>query len=166
MYIKQATLEDVEIISKIHAYSWKAAYKDIIPQKYLDDLKDSYWVSAFEDWIRNNKLTTQLVFDNEIAVGCVAYGKSRDDKFPYWGEIVSIYTLPQYFGKGYGKYLMNFALSDLKKCDYNDVYLWVLKENKRAKKFYENLGFKCNNDEYTFDIMGKQLIDERYILSL
>lgn len=35
--IRKATLKDVGIISKIHALSWKAAYKGIIPQKYLEE---------------------------------------------------------------------------------------------------------------------------------
>lgn len=166
MHIRQAILEDVKDISKIHALSWKCAYKDMVPQQYLDELKYDFWVSTFQHWIANNILTVQLIFDHQRPVGCISYGKSRDDQLPNWGEVVSIYLLPNYFGKGYGQKLLECALLDMKKSGYTDIYLWVLKENLNARKFYEKNNFQNNDDECTFELMEKQLIDVRYVLSL
>ena len=159
--IRRATLDDVKDISRIYALSWKSAYKGIIPQAYLDELKD-FWVSKFVEWINDRVLTAQLISDNGSLVGCVAYGKSRDISLPDWGEIVSIYLLPEYFGKGYGNKLLESALIDLKQLGYQNIYIWVLKENQRARHFYERKKLQCNNDEYIFEIMGEQLIDVRY----
>ena len=64
--IRQATVRDTKIISNIHASSWKIAYKDIVPQRYLDELKYDFGVPAFQNWINNNILTAQLIYDNEI----------------------------------------------------------------------------------------------------
>jgi len=165
MEIRKATPNDVKDISRIHALSWKSAYKGIVPQAYLDELKEDFWVSAFEAWIKDNVLTAQLIVEDGSSVGCVAYGKSRDKCLPDWGEIVSIYLLPEYFSKGYGNKLLESALSDLKQSDYQSVYLWVLKENQRARHFYEKNKFQCNKDECVCEIMGKQLTDIRYIYS-
>ena len=165
MEIKQATLKDIEAISYIHASSWRSAYRDIVPQSYLNELKDDFWVSAFHTWIKNDILTGQIIFDKETAVGCMAYGKSRDNKLSDWGEIVSIYLLPEYFGKGYGQKLLDVALADMKESGYQNIYLWVLKENSKAQKFYKKNKFQHTSDEYIFDIQGKQLIDIRFILS-
>ncbi|EHQ89603.1 GNAT family N-acetyltransferase [Desulfosporosinus youngiae] len=162
MEIRKATLHDVKQISRIHALSWKSAYKGIVPQAYLDELKEDFWVPAFEAWLKDNVLTAQLIFEKSGAIGCVAYGKSRDKSLPNWGEIVSIYLLPDYFGKGYGNKLLASALSDLKQAGYPDIYLWVLKENQRARHFYEKNKLQCNNDECICEIMGKRLIDIRY----
>lgn len=166
MKIRQATVRDIKIISSIHASSWKIAYKGIVPQRYLDELRYDFWESAFQNWISNNILTAQLVYDNEIPVGIIAYGKSRDDKFPEWGEIVSVYLLPSYFKKGYGQKMLEAALDDLKKKGFQYCYLWILKENHNARKFYEKNGFRCSNDELIYEIMQKQLTDVRYILTL
>lgn len=163
--IRKATLEDVKNISNIHALSWKSDYKDIVPQKYLDELRCDFWVQPFKNWIENNKLTVQLIYENELPVGCVAYGNARDDKFIHWGEIVSIYLLPRYCKKGYGKKLLKTALIDMKANGYENCYLWVLKENNNARNFYEANGFICNNDECYCEIMQKQLIDIRYVLT-
>lgn len=166
MNIRKATFDDVKDISRIHALSWKSAYKGIIPQAYLDELKEDFWVPAFTAWIKDNILTVQLILENGRSVGCVAYGKSRDKVLPNWGEIVSIYLLPEYFSKGYGTKLLESALLDLKQSSYHNVYLWVLKQNQGARHFYEKNKFQCNKDECVCEIMGKQLTDIRYIYSL
>jgi hypothetical protein len=54
--IIKASTKDSEIISKLHALSWKTAYKGIVPQEYLDELKYDFWVDAFQNWISNNIL--------------------------------------------------------------------------------------------------------------
>ena len=102
MEIRKATIDDVKYISRIHALSWKAAYRKIVPQAYLDELKEEFWIPAFTGWIKDNALAVQLIYDNGSPVGCIAYGKSRDEALPDWGEIVSLYLLPEYFGKGCG----------------------------------------------------------------
>lgn len=84
--IRNATINDVQIISNIYALSWKSAYKGIVPQKYLDEMKNDFWVSSFKTWISNNTLTVKLIFENDIPVGCIAYGKSRDEKYADWGR--------------------------------------------------------------------------------
>ncbi|AOY77850.1 GNAT family N-acetyltransferase [Clostridium formicaceticum] len=165
MEIRKATIDDVKDISRIYALSWKFAYKGIIPQAYLDELKEDHWESAFIDWIKDDVLTAQIIFENSKPIGCVAYGKSRDKSLPDCGEIVSLYLLPKYFGKGYGNKLLDSALSDLKESGYESIYLWVLKDNGRARRFYEKKGMQCNNDEYVLEIMGEHLIDVRYVYS-
>ncbi|MCI1930114.1 MAG: GNAT family N-acetyltransferase [Clostridia bacterium] len=163
--IRQADLEDVYTISRIYALSWKSAYKGIVPQKYLDELKYDFWVPSFQKWLNKN-VTAQLIFVNEVPVGCVAYGKARDERFADWGEIVSIYLLPDYYRKGLGQILLKAALTDMKTKGYKNCYLWVLKENGNARDFYEYNDFVCNNDECTCEIMQKQLVDVRYIFDM
>jgi len=165
MEVKKATIDDVKDISGIHALSWKFAYKGIIPQAFLDELKEDHWVSAFVDWIKHKVLTAQILSENGKPIGCVAYGTSRDKSLPNWGEIISLYLLPEYFGKGYGNKLLNSALLDFKELGYESIYLWVLKDNLRARRFYEKNGLRYNNDEFVLDIMGEKLIDVRYVYS-
>lgn len=163
MDIRKGTLDDVKDISRIHALSWKSAYEGIVPEAYLNELKEDFWVSAFTSWIKDHVLRVQIIMDNGSSVGCVAYGRSRDKSLPNWGEIVSIYLLPDYFGKGYGNKLLESALLDLKNLGYQNIFLWVLKDNQRARRFYENNGFHCNKDECVCEIMEKKLTDIRYV---
>ena len=163
--IRKATLDDIKTISNIYALSWKSAYKGYVPQEYLDELKNTFWVSSFKNWINNNALTAQLICEDEIPVGCIAYGKARDDNFANWGEIKSFYLLPDSFRKGYGKRLLQTAIFDMNTNGYKSFYLWVLKENYKARNFYESNGFICSNEECTCEILQKQLVEVRYILT-
>ena len=163
MDIKTASILDVKVISYIHASSWKTAYKGIVPQEYLDNLKNNYWVPAFEKWISDDTVVSKLVYADNVATGCITYGKSRNLDLPNWGEIFSIYVLPKYFGRGFGKALIINAVNDLHDKGLKDIYLWVLEENLQAQKFYRNNGFFKSEDKMPFEISGKELPHSRFI---
>ncbi|KZL92488.1 mycothiol acetyltransferase [Clostridium magnum DSM 2767] len=164
--VKRVTKEDVKIISNIYALSWKTAYRGLIPQKYLDELRDDFWVGTFENWITTKVITADILSVDNFPVGGIAYGKSRDEKLTDWGEIVSIYVHPDHYRLGYGKILLDTALKFMREDGYKKCYLWVLEQNENAKCFYEKNGFRCNKDQFEFQIMGKQLTDLRYVLDL
>jgi ribosomal protein S18 acetylase RimI-like enzyme len=147
----------------IHSSSWKTAYKGIVPQEYLDKLKNDFWVPAFEKWISDNTIISKLVYADNEAIGCIAYGKSRDISLPDWGEIVSIYALPKYFGRGFGKALLVNAINDLHHKGFENIYLWVLEENLQAQKFYGKNGFSKSEDKLPYEISGEKLIHLRFI---
>lgn len=151
--------DDKSAISRIYEESWKYAYRGIIPQHYLDSIPEGQWVSA----LNNHIWDTLVCIDNGKFVGTSSFCKSRFQQFDGWGEIVSIYLLPDYMGKGYGKILLRYVLSELKKLGYEDVFLWVLEENIKARSFYEKLGFLQSDDILSEHIGGKNLYQIRYI---
>ena len=106
--------DDRMAISNIYEESWKCAYKGIIPQDYLDSIPKGCWSSSVDnpDW-----KTLICIVDGRM-VGTCSFCKSRFEQFHDWGEIISIYLLPNYVGKGYGKALMKSALSELKMKGY------------------------------------------------
>lgn len=164
--IKTGLKEDSEIISKIYASSWKCAYKGIVPDEYLKNLKDDFWVEKFKKWISKDILNVKIIYEDDKAVGAIAYGKSRDDKFFDYAEIQSFYLIPEYYRKGLGTKLIEFVLGKMRDKGYKHCYLWVLEPNNNARRFYEKIGFTSNNDRYHFKILDKDLFDIRYILDL
>lgn len=167
MVIRNVGINEVREISRIHALSWKVAFKNNIPKEYLDNLQEDFWVEHFTNVINKNINTVKGIYDdNSILIGCISYGKSKDERFKEYGEIISLYLLPDYFGKGYGGELLNSCISDLKSKGYTKVILWVLKENKRARSFYEKYGFIESEYTYNFSILDKKLQNIGYILEL
>ena len=166
LLIKNATLHDCAEISEIYALSWKHAYKGIVSQKYLDELKLDFWITRFQTWISDDSLKACILYANNIPVGCVTYRNSRDEHLPDWGEIPSIYIHPDYYHKGYGKKLLTYALDQLRIDGYMNCYLWVLSENSNAIKFYEKNGFVFNLDTCICNIMDENLTELRYVCSL
>lgn len=156
MIIRKITQDDSrEEISNIYEQSWKYAYKDIIPQEYLDSISKGQWCGAFD----NPDRYTLVMLDGNKIIGTSSYCKSRWDDYKDWGEIISIYFLPEYMGKGYGKYLLEMVVKELKKMGFKTIFLWVLEDNYRARHFYEKFGFK-NNGIYRDDVIGDKPLRE------
>lgn len=82
------------------------------------------------------------------------------------GEIVSIYLLPEYIGKGWGKALLQRAVEELHKEGYRDIFLWVLEENRNARGFYERMGFRKREVYLNDNIGGRDLREVQYVYSL
>lgn len=163
MDTRKATVDDVHNISRIYALSWKTAYVGMVPQDFLDAIDDERWVQKFSKDIGDGTLCALMIYGGETPVGCAAFGASRDEKMPGWGEIVSIYLHPDYFGQGYGEALLRETVAALRAQGYERVYLWVLRDNARARRFYEKHGFVSSGEESTLEIMGETLVDVRYV---
>lgn len=147
--------DDRFAISHIYEASWKHAYQNIIPQSYLDHIPVGRWASNVDKTDRD----TIVMVENNTFIGTSSYGKSRFHDLETYGEIISIYCLPEYIGKGYGKQLLHAVLHELELLGYHDVFLWVLEENKRARRFYEKAGFILSND-YLEDMIGGKVLRE------
>lgn len=150
--------DDRFAISHIYEESWKFAYKDIIPQSYLESIPVGRWISNFEDRERN----TLIMIENSTFIGTSSYGASRYADLDNFGEIISIYFLPEYMGKEYGKQMLYATMEELKHLGYQDVFLWVLEDNHRARRFYEKAGLVLSNDYIETTIGGKKLREIQY----
>ena len=71
--------------------------------------------------------------DGMKVVGFISYGNFRDETIQA-GEIIALYVLKDYYGKGIAQKLMKAALIALD--HFCEIFLWVLKDNKRAIAFY------------------------------
>ena len=108
---------------------------------------------------------TAIMFVDNKAMGHITVGKCRDtDLDDSYGEIWGIYLLQDYWGKGFGKKLINWGVDRIKEFGFYKATLWVLKENTNAREFYEHLGFEFDGTEKLIKI-GKELIEVRYYKS-
>lgn len=151
--------DDPYQISKVYEESWKYAYQGLIPQDYLDSIPVGRWAAGIGN---PNQKTLVCVEDGQI-VGTSCFGSSRFEQFLGWGEVISIYLLPECMGKSYGKRLLETVVTELRKQGYANVFLWVLEENSRARHFYERFGFTLTTNFMETEIGGKSLREVRYI---
>lgn len=150
--------DDILAISRIYEESWKFAYKDIIPKTYLESIPAGRWAPNIE----KEGMNTLVLIEDGMFIGTSGYCKSRFSDFSDLGEIVSIYLLPQYIGKGYGKLLLNAVKEELGQLGFNEIFLWVLEDNIRARKFYEKAGFTTSGNYLNDNIGGKDLRELQY----
>jgi hypothetical protein len=95
LIIRYADIGDAETLGNIHAKSWQAAYKGIIPDEYLSGITPENRTARFVKVLSEGRENNALVIVDEIPAGFVCLGKCRDDdKDDTYGEIWGIYFLP------------------------------------------------------------------------
>lgn len=162
--IRYATVKDAFILGKIHSSSWKAAYKNLVPDEVLDSITAEKRSKFFEKALSEGWEEDALIFDSETPLGFICFGKCRDnDKDSSWGEIWGLYLSPEFCHKGVGKVIINWGIEELKNRGYSNVSLWVFEDNISARAFYEKIGFHFDGKSNKLNI-GKKLLNEvRYI---
>lgn len=150
--------DDRLAISRIYEESWKFAYRGIIPQSYLDSIPSGRWASRVD----TPGMDSFVMLDGSRYAGTASCCPSRFSEYKGFGEIVSIYLLPEYMGKGYGRLLLDAAVFQLEKMGFRHIFLWVLEENYRARAFYEKLGFRPTENNLEDVIGGKSLREIQY----
>lgn len=157
-YINQS--DDPSEISNIYENSWKYAYRDMIPQEYLNSIPAGHWARS----IHTVGMNTLILMENGMMIGTASFCQSRMEEYSDYGEIVSIYLMPDYMGKGYGTLLLGKCMDELKRCGFDKILLWVLEENHRARRFYEKNGLICTKIFKEDTIGGKKLREVLYRL--
>lgn len=161
--LREATAEDAALISRIIACSWRGAYQELIDPVYLARLPEEYWMPSMRSWLGSGRMYGFLAELDGLPVGCVIYGRGRDEERADWGEIVSLYILPEVLGRGIGSALLRSALSALREDGYDRVYLWAICGNGRAERFYRKHGFRLTDDQVHYRIGSSDVCDVRMI---
>lgn len=185
-YIRLATENDAEAMSYIHSRTWKSAYASFLPHEYLNSLTDEGWIPIFRRAFKD-KIHEAAVFETDgMPTGCITFGRGRmgqtcnfaagqgdvckDTPKEYdtcgcnekSGEIISLYVLPEYWSTKQGYQLTRFAVERLRNQGFKACYLWVIKGNERAERFYNRFGFRSTGELAVITLGGRDVIEEKY----
>jgi len=73
-------------------------------------------------------------------------------------EIVALHSLPESWGTGLGKAMLETALQQIGE---RPVFLWAFAQNVRARRFYEKNGFYWDGSERVSEFDGA--LEVRYV---
>ncbi|MSO97443.1 MAG: GNAT family N-acetyltransferase [Rhodospirillaceae bacterium] len=161
--IRPAETDDAPAIAKVHVDTWRAAYRSIIPQDYLDTLtvqnRTIGWVRLLE---RGGKdLITLVSEDNDgRIVGFASGGRIRHREPRFEAEISSLYISPRVQRSDHGRRLFLSLSNRLAQRNLKGLFVWVLADNP-ARTFYEALGGR-EVSEITRDFAGVPLREVGY----
>ena len=169
-------------MSLIHALGWRDTYVGAVPQDFLDaEITDDRWVGVFrENYLSQNGCHGLLLYRDDTPVACVTYCPARktnynpgdicrfsNEGYEDHGEIASFYTHPDERGKGYGGLLFEEALRRLKAMGHKNAFVFVLRENERARKFYTAHGFAWDGTHADIPFPPDTVcVDLRYVKAL
>ena len=166
--VRPAGPDDAATIARLHVDSWRATYRGIVDDAYLDALdvraRSAVWDERLAD--PAPAMRTLVAETDGRVVGFATTGPSRDDDAaPRTAEVQAIYVTPDAWGTGAGRALMNAAI-DVLGGAYDRVTLWVLQDNTSARRFYERAGFTADGATTTARIGDADLPEVRYARNL
>ena len=149
------TPEEIEGKSFVHWQTWREAYDDLLPTEFQETMTLERCRLFSQKYPEN----TLIAIDGLKVIGFISYGNFRD-KTMQAGEIIALYVLKDYYGKGIAQKLVKAALTALD--SFSEIFLWVLKDNKRAIAFYQKMGFTFDGQEKIFEL-GKPIKEKRMV---
>jgi len=163
MNIRPAKPDDAQILATLHLDSWRAAYKGLVPESYLNALDYNKRAQSFRESLEKKQIETYVVEDADNIIGFLILGACRDEDVnkKITGEIWGIYISQEFWRKGIGSKLCAYGENILKGRKYRSIVLWVFAENPRARKFYEALGYQSDGASKMLN-PGKALEAVRY----
>jgi ribosomal protein S18 acetylase RimI-like enzyme len=167
--IRKMTEADIEAVATVRVHGWQFAYAGLMPQPYLDAMSaEDNAARLREDIARGRGSVENIVAEgNGAVVGWACTGPCRDeDAGSGDGELYALYVLPEHLSTGVGRALLEEAVAQAASRGWPRLRLWVLKDNVRARRFYEIAGFEPDGGEESFEVGGVRVPEVRYALSL
>lgn len=149
-------------MARIRVESWRATYAGVVPNSILDRLDVSRNRAFFARRVAEAAPAGSLVAEvGGAVVGYALFAPARDEDAAGCGEIEAIYVQPGSLGTGVGTALMEAAIARLRTASVV-IVLWVLTDNRPARRFYEHLGFAADGASRMLDFDGTPVEEIRY----
>ncbi|MFF0016542.1 GNAT family N-acetyltransferase [Streptomyces sp. NPDC005374] len=169
LLIREMALADCDRVSEIRIRGWQSAYRGLMPQPFLDALSvpadaERRRARFGQSGSRRGDLVAER--DGEI-LGWACHGPYRDGELRTEdAELYAIYVDVQRFGSGIGHALLQESVHRTSAAGHPRLLLWVLKDNTRARHFYERRGFTADGAEEPFEVDGVPVPEVRYVKEL
>jgi GNAT superfamily N-acetyltransferase len=165
--IRAATQADARAIAEVHVASWRWAYRDLVPEGFLEQFsvadRERQWIESLRGGVDRIVVASH---DDEV-VGFASAGPSRDDDaLPGTAELFSLYLLQRFQGRGVGGPLLGDVVSGLVESGHERATLWVLETNILARRFYEREGWAWDGTTSAHQVQCANLPIVRYAVDL
>ena len=139
-------------MARIHVESWNVAYRGIMPDDVIARTDLAYRTAFWTERIADREWPVFLIEEDGETVAFCQMIPTRDpeDDRTRVGQIPSLHVLPHLRRRGYGRLLLDEVFAEFRRRDFTDVTLWVLEENRKARQFYERMGFAVDGGKKTY----------------
>ncbi|MET9642830.1 GNAT family N-acetyltransferase [Streptomyces syringium] len=163
--VREMTETDIEAVSGIRVTGWQTAYAGVVPQPYLDAMTVEDDARQRRTWFtrsRGQVLDLVAVDEGANPVGWASLGRYRGEGERRPGELYALYVRPDVIGTGVGRRLLQEAHRHAVARRFDNMLLWVLRDNPRARRFYETAGYAADGAVQS-DLYGEvELTEVRY----
>lgn len=147
----------------MHVKSWQTSYRGIMPDEFLANISLTERMEARKK--NADRPGIKLVALERLTGSIIAFcdaGVARDPEMAGWGELYGIYVLEEHKREGIGSALFKEARTRLGLLGFSDMYVWVLRENHKARQFYEKMGGALGTEK-SVGIGGLPYVEVSYL---
>lgn len=130
-------------LARVHVDSWHQTYAGIIAPRNLAQTTLRRSRDRFRAYFLAGGQSRSLLHVAELdgrVVGYVNAGRASTRGKRIRGEVYELYVLPDAQGAGLGRALLGAGLWGLAEQRLQPALVWVLADNGRARRFYEQMG--------------------------
>ena len=138
--IRTATVSDAPAIARVHVSSWLSTYRGLLPDDFLESLSATNYTERWTRVINEAASKVVVADDGNDVVGFASGGRERAGEQGFEGEIYAIYVLDHAQRRGFGRELVRSMVDGLRELGHTNMIIWVLRDNRPARDFYERLG--------------------------
>lgn len=163
MDIRLAEPPDALAVAKVHIRSWQVAYRSLLPDEYLSQLRPEDRAQRYDFASDDcNAPKTIVAVESDALLGFATTSPSRDADLPNDGELCALYVDPDHWGHGVGKLLIAEARRRLADQGFANAFLWMLTGNQRADRFYRGDNWLPDGSFRSDSVWGIALDEIRY----
>jgi len=149
--LRRATPADLEAVVDVFLDSW-ASYRGILPPRLADRWTRAEAAEYWRTRLAEPAQTLILAERDGEAGGFVAFGPGVEARS---GELSSLYVRAASGGEGIGRALLTHAEGEMRGRGWVVARLWVFAANRRARRFYERLGWRREGAEQVEESFGE-----------
>lgn len=163
--VRAATVDDADDLAQAHVQGWRVGYRGLFPDEYLDaPAFERERVERWRAWTWLELVGSEMysaVLDERV-VGFAHIGPEREQPSgdqsaatgpvtDPTGEVYGFYLHPDAWGSGAAPALMRRSVQRLRALGFATAVLWVLRDNPRARAFYEREGWQPSGLEMMWE---------------
>lgn len=142
--IRPAVPDDLMMIASVLVSTWRATFRGIIADAYLDAMtvEDQAIRHARRMRFPGSFMMAAADMAEGRVIGFANYGKARGMPPAFDRELFELYLLPEFHGAGLGSALVRSVAAHCRETGGTSLFAWVLKDNPN-RAFYERLGARA-----------------------
>ncbi len=132
---------DAEALARVHVAAWRETYRGLLPDAYLARMSEAVHARRFGHALLRPG-PDEVILAAADRAGLVGYAMGGPSRSRAVGEaeIATLYLLRHAQGQGLGARLLRDTARAMKAGGAKTLTISVLRDNIRAREFYEHLG--------------------------
>src|SRR4051794_7355161 len=138
--IRPAQPDDAAAIARVRVESWRATYRGMIPDAYLDGMTIEASTALWHRVLAAAPNTTNtFVAERDGAVRGFSAGLMlAEPKHGLDAELTAIYVVQEEQRTGLGRQLLGAVTAAQRALGASGLIVWVIAANRKARAFYEH----------------------------